>query len=93
MNQNILFILLNLVSVITSLIPSIDCLYHTTTHLSVSAKPCVIKAGTREEINFSFFPRHIKKYHEVVTFLVNGLSRVEIHIHGQGTELKVQIQF
>lgn len=55
----------------------------------VNSKPSVIPAGKRTEVTFSFYPRTIKHYNETVTFLVNGLSTVDIKIAGQGTELKV----
>ena len=68
---------------------SVDCLYPSRPYLEVESKPCVIPAGKRTEIAFSFFPRTIMRYTETVTFLVNGLSRVDVAITGQGTELKV----
>ena len=68
---------------------SIDCLYQSNPFLEVTSKPCVIPAGKRTEVTFSFYPRQIMKYSETVTFLVNGLSTVEVVITGQGTELRV----
>lgn len=68
---------------------SIDCLYQSTSYLEVDAKPCVIPAGKRTEITFCFYPRVIKAYSETVTFLINGLSTVDVVIRGLGTELKV----
>ena len=68
---------------------SIDCLYQSNSFLEVTAKPCVIPAGKRTEVTFSFYPRQIMKYSETVTFLVNGLSTVDVVIAGQGTELRV----
>ncbi|KAL5255873.1 hypothetical protein ACHWQZ_G011188 [Mnemiopsis leidyi] len=70
---------------------SIDCLYQSNAFLEVTSKPCVIPAGKRTEVTFSFYPRHIMKYSETVTFLVNGLSTVDVVIAGQGTELKVDV--
>ena len=74
---------------------SIDCLYQSVStnlmFLEVTSKPCVIPAGKRTEVTFSFYPRQIMKYRETVTFLVNGLSTVEVVISGQGTELRVSI--
>ena len=72
---------------------SVDCLYQSTPQLEIKAKPCVINPGKRVEIAILFYPRAVTKYREVVSFLINGLSTVDVVIEGEGTELKVTIYF
>lgn len=68
-----------------------DCLYTATNHLHHTFDACVIPPGQSVEIPFTFYPREAKKYREVVTFEINGLSKQDIEICGQGTEMKVDI--
>ena len=41
------------------------------------------------DVPFTFYPREPIKYKETVTFEINGLSKQNIEISGQGTEMKV----
>ena len=49
----------------------------------------MIQPGQSVDVPFTFFPREPIKYKEVVTFEINGLSKQNIEICGQGTEMKV----
>lgn len=68
---------------------SVDCLYTPTNQLHHTFEACVIQPGQSIEVAFTFYPREAKKYVEIVTFEINGLSRQDIEIRGQGTEMKV----
>lgn len=69
---------------------SIEQLFKNTDYLEVLSNPCVIIPGEKHEIEFAFYPRELKMYHETVGFELNGLSVVNIHISGQATEMKVR---
>ena len=68
---------------------SIEQLFKNTDYLEVLSNPCVINPGEKHEIEFAFYPRELKTYHETVGFELNGLSVVNIYISGQATEMKV----
>lgn len=72
---------------------SVDCLYTPTNHLHHTFEACVIQPGQSIEVAFTFYPREAKKYNEIVTFEINGLSKQDVEIRGQGTEMKVRQQF
>ena len=68
---------------------SVDCLYTPTSHLHHTFDACVIQPGQSVDVPFTFYPREPIKYKETVTFEINGLSKQNIEISGQGTEMKV----
>lgn len=70
---------------------SVDCLYKSSQVLSHGFDAQVIPAGQTIDVPFTFYPRQSKKYHEVVWFEVNGLSKQKVDFYGQGSELKVKI--
>ena len=66
-----------------------DCLYEPTNHLHHTFEAGVIAPSSSLDVTFTFYPREAKKYHDVVTFEINGLSKQSIEFYGQGTEMKV----
>ncbi|XP_053402100.1 hydrocephalus-inducing protein homolog isoform X11 [Mercenaria mercenaria] len=70
---------------------SVDCLYTPTNHLHHTFEACVIQPGQSVDVAFTFYPREAKKYKEIVTFEINGLSKQDIEIMGQGTEMKIEV--
>ena len=68
---------------------SVDCLYTATSHLHHTFEACVIQPGQSVDVPFTFYPREPIKYKETVTFEINGLTKQNIEISGQGTEMKV----
>ena len=71
---------------------SVDCLYASTNHLRHNFEAKVISAGQTVDVQFTFQPSESRKYHEVVGFEINGLSRQHVDFYGQGTELKVPVR-
>ncbi|KAL3860158.1 hypothetical protein ACJMK2_010318 [Sinanodonta woodiana] len=70
---------------------SVDCLYTPTNHLFHDFEANVIPPGQFIDVTFTFYPRDPIKYKEIVTFEINGLSKQNIEITGQGTEMKVEV--
>ena len=66
-----------------------ECQYTNTKYLEVLATNNVMKPGDIKEIQFRFYPRELKAYHERVPFEINGLSVNHIDIFGVGTEMNV----
>ncbi|XP_074644164.1 hydrocephalus-inducing protein homolog [Tubulanus polymorphus] len=70
---------------------SVDCLYQSTSYLTHDFEAMVIAPGQSVPIRFTFFPREPIRYHEVIEFEVNGLSKQVVEIFGQGTEMKIEV--
>ena len=68
---------------------SVECLYQSTSHLEVHCQPGVLIPGQKREVDFLFYPREARYYHEVIPFEINGLSTMQVEIHGEGTDMKV----
>jgi len=68
---------------------SVDCLYTPTDFLRFKFDACVIQPGECVDVPFEFVPREARKYKEVVTFEINGLTKQDIEFSGTGTEMKV----
>lgn len=49
----------------------------------------VIHPNDTIDVPFTFCPRQAIKYHETVTFEVNGLSKQKVEFFGTGSEMKV----
>ncbi|XP_022080460.1 hydrocephalus-inducing protein homolog isoform X2 [Acanthaster planci] len=70
---------------------SIDCLYTSTSHLEVQFSACVLQPGDSRDVQLTFYPREAVKYRELVVFEINGLSRTQVEILGEGTEMRVEV--
>eukprot|EP00794_Sanderia_malayensis_P018879 gene18879-20779_t len=70
---------------------SFECQYKNTPHLEVVSEPGILSNGGKCEVDFLFYPRQLKTYHERVPFEINGLSMFYIDIEGQGTEMKIEV--
>lgn len=68
---------------------SVDCLYPPTSHLHHDFEAQVISPHESADVTFTFYPREPVKYHEMVTFEINGLSKQGVEVFGLGTEMKV----
>ena len=68
---------------------SVECLYQSTSHLEVHCQPGVLIPDQKREVDFLFYPREARYYHEVIPFEINGLSTMQVKIHGEGTDMKV----
>ena len=68
---------------------SVDCLYEATPQLTYQFEASVVAPGESVDVPFTFCPRRAAKYHEVVTFEVNGLSKQKVEFSGTGSEMKV----
>mgnify|MGYP001793022418 CR=1 FL=1 len=66
-----------------------ECLYQNTSFLEVHCLPGVLIPGEKREVEFVFYPREAKHYHEVIPFEINGLSTMLVDIRGEGTDMKV----
>ncbi|XP_052229341.1 hydrocephalus-inducing protein homolog isoform X3 [Dreissena polymorpha] len=70
---------------------SVDCLYPPTDFLRFKFDACVIQPGQSVDVTFEFVPREARKYREIITFEINGLSRQEVEIIGIGAEMKIEV--
>lgn len=68
---------------------SVDCTYIPTAHLHHNFEAQVIGPNETRTVKFNFLPRESKRYREVVTFEINGLSKKSVVIKGRGNEMKV----
>jgi len=60
-----------------------------TNYLEVRSTPSVMTPGQKHDLEILFYPRELKYYNEMIGFELNGLSVVNVHVTGQGTEMKV----
>ncbi|KAK7505819.1 hypothetical protein BaRGS_00003090 [Batillaria attramentaria] len=70
---------------------SVDCLYEATAHLHHTFEARVIPAGESIGIPFTFYPREARRYQELVTFEINGLSKQTVEFIGTGCDMKVEV--
>lgn len=68
---------------------SVDCLYAPTNHLHHNFEACVLQPSESVNMNLVFYPREAKKYSDIITFEINGLSKQSVQVNGTGTEMKV----
>lgn len=69
---------------------SIECLTSSSSHLDVNFDAIILPPYGKTTATFTFYPRETVPYHDVVTFLVNGLSKREVEVKGEGTEMRVK---
>ena len=70
---------------------SLSCVYPGSPHLEVQLQPCVLASGEKTTATLLFHPQHVGKYRDVVPFEVNGLSRVDVEITGEGVAMMVEV--
>ncbi|XP_033116735.1 hydrocephalus-inducing protein homolog isoform X2 [Anneissia japonica] len=70
---------------------SLDCHYASTSFLEVHFSAQVLQPNQCCDVHLTFYPREATKYHETIAFEVNGLSRQNVEILGQGTEMRVEV--
>lgn len=70
---------------------SVDCLYEATAQLHHNFEARVISPGESVDIPFTFYPREARRYQEIVTFEINGLSKQTVEFIGTGCEMKVEV--
>lgn len=70
---------------------SIECHNESTAYLEVHSQPGVLHPNKTMEVEFLFYPREAKQYHMVIPFEINGLSKMNVEIFGEGTDMKVRI--
>jgi hydrocephalus-inducing protein len=68
----------------------VDCQYEPTPQLHHTFDARVITPAESVSVPFTFFPREAKKYTELVTFEINGLSKQTVEFIGTGCEFKVR---
>jgi len=68
---------------------SIECHYESTSYLEVHCQPGVLQPEKTMDVEFLFYPRETKQYHMVIPFEINGLSKINVEIFGEGTDMKV----
>jgi len=70
---------------------SIECLQSSSNHLDINFGAVVLPPGGTSTATFTFYPRETIAYRDVITFLINGLSKREVEIKGEGTEMRVSV--
>ncbi|XP_072403680.1 hydrocephalus-inducing protein homolog [Chiloscyllium punctatum] len=69
----------------------LHCLFPNNSYLEVKFQPCALAPKKSVEAIIIFYPREPIKYQEVVTFEINGLTRQNVKIFGQGAEMKIEV--
>ena len=69
---------------------SVLCKYEKTAYLEVRAPGTLLTPGQSMDVEILFYPREVKRYHDVIPFEINGLSQVTVDVFGQGTEIQVR---
>uniref|UniRef100_H3AN97 Abnormal spindle-like microcephaly-associated protein ASH domain-containing protein n=1 Tax=Latimeria chalumnae TaxID=7897 RepID=H3AN97_LATCH len=72
-------------------IHSVDCLFTSTAYLDVVFHSEVLYPKGNIQVPITFYPREAIQYHEVITFEFNRLSKQNVDIFGQGSEMKVEV--
>jgi hypothetical protein len=70
----------------------VDCQYESTPQLHHTFDARVIAPAESVSVPFTFYPQEAKKYTELVTFEINGLSKQTVEFIGTGCELKVRVE-
>jgi hypothetical protein len=70
---------------------SVECIFQKIRALSVECPPSVIPPGGELAIPIRFAPREAKDYSFAVPFMVNGSSRVQVSILGQGIPARLEL--
>ncbi|XP_043935458.1 hydrocephalus-inducing protein homolog [Protopterus annectens] len=70
---------------------SLDCLFTNTSHLGVAFQSEILSPKGTLEVPITFYPREAMQYHETIIFEINGLSRQNVEVLGQGTEMKLEV--
>lgn len=70
---------------------SVGCVYPGSPHLEVQLQPCVLASGEKTTATLLFHPQHVGKYRDVVQFEINGLSRVDVEVTGEGVAMLVEV--
>eukprot|EP01033_Poteriospumella_lacustris_P008315 gene8315-5998_t len=70
---------------------SVECIFQKIRALAVECPPSVIPPGGELAIPIRFAPREMKEYSFVVPFMVNGSSRVQVNITGQGIAARLEL--
>lgn len=63
---------------------SIECSFQKTRALWVECQPVVLEPGGMIDVPIKFAPRDVKDYTFIIPFVINGTSKVSIHIEGRG---------
>ncbi|KAM8861524.1 hydrocephalus-inducing protein homolog isoform 3-T3 [Synchiropus picturatus] len=71
---------------------SIQCQFSNTLFLEVGFQPAVLSPGAVMEIPFTFYPRHVCRYHEMLTFILHSCTTRQVDILGQGFEMKLEVE-
>jgi hydrocephalus-inducing protein len=58
---------------------------------TVDFKQVILAAGESASACISFIPRENREYNEKVVFELNGLTRREVHLHGTGTDMNIEV--
>lgn len=69
---------------------SIECHYESTAYLEAHCQPGVLQPNKTMAVEFLFYPREAKRYNMVIPFEINGLSKMNVDIFGEGTDMKVK---
>ncbi|CAF0787663.1 unnamed protein product [Brachionus calyciflorus] len=70
---------------------NVSCLTELNSVFQFDFKQQIIQPGKSLTSLITFIPREVKSYQEILIFELNGLTRREVDIKGQGVQMKVEI--
>ena len=70
---------------------TIDCLYEKTSFLHIQCKPAVLSPGEVMEVPVVFTARNEQVYHEIIPFVVNTTTTVNVTMQGEGIYARLEL--
>ncbi|XP_034444093.1 hydrocephalus-inducing protein homolog [Hippoglossus hippoglossus] len=71
---------------------SVQSQFKNTSNLEMDFQSIVLLPGAVMEVPVTFYPREARRYHEKLSFVLNGCVTKQVDIHGQGVEMKLHLE-
>ncbi|KAK5867885.1 hypothetical protein PBY51_012341 [Eleginops maclovinus] len=71
---------------------SVQCLFRNTSYLEMDFQSGILSPGAVIEAPINFYPREAGRYHEKLTFILNGCITKHVDVLGQGVEMKLEVE-
>ncbi|XP_049928998.1 hydrocephalus-inducing protein homolog isoform X2 [Epinephelus moara] len=71
---------------------SVHCQFTNTSYLEMDFHPGILSPGAVMEAPVKFYPREACRYHEKLTFILNGCVTKHVDILGQGIKIKLEVE-
>ncbi|KAM7413943.1 hypothetical protein PAMA_018980 [Pampus argenteus] len=71
---------------------SLQCQFSNNAYLEMDFQPDNLSPGATMDVPITFYPREPCRYHEKLTFILNGCVTKQVDILGQGIEMKLEVE-